>query len=361
MHDLRAILTAFDALRPGDVAVLGSVVRAEGSTYRRPGARMLVRPDDTIVGLVGGGCLEGDLLAHAVEVRISGQPRLVRYDTTREEDLVWGLGLGCAGIVEVLLEPVSADRPGPLGWLRTWADARATGVFATVLDGERLAERWALHPEGRIEGPDAPEALLTALHEARADARSRRIATPIGDVAIEVARPPLRLVVFGAGPDAVPVVRIATELGWNVEVADPRPAYALPERFPGARVHHLPAMRAVAGVGVEADTHALVMTHHYLHDRAILGNLLASPARYIGVLGPRKRTEDLLADLAAQGVALDEESVARVHGPAGLDLGAEGPEAIAVSLVSEVLAVSEGRRGGWLRERKGPIYEPETA
>ena len=357
MHDLRAILAAFDALGTGEVAVLGSVVRAEGSTYRRPGARMLVRPDDSIVGLVGGGCLEGDLLTHAREVRATQERRLVRYDANREDDIVWGLGLGCAGVVEVLLEPLSAERPGPLAWLRAWADARATGVLATALDDARLGERWALHPDGRIEGADPPEVLVGALR----DARGRRLATRIGDVAVEVARPPLQLAVFGAGPDAVPVVRMATELGWTVEVADVRPAYALPERFPGARVHHLPATSAVAGVGIEADTHALVMTHHYLHDRAILGDLLASPAPYIGLLGPRQRTEDLLADLAGQGIALDVESVARVHGPAGLDLGAEGPEAIALSLVSEVLAVSQGRRGGWLRERKGPIYEPETA
>ena len=357
MRELRDILAAFHALREGDTAVLASVVHAAGSTYRRPGARVLVLPGDEMIGLISGGCLEGDLLEHAARVRGSGTPSLVRYDATTEDDIVWGLGLGCAGVVEVLLERVSQDHPGPLPLLAARLDARETGAFATALEGEQLGRRWVLQPDGTFEGrPD--DDIRTALVEALRAGRSRRIVTARGGVAIEVVRLPLRLVVFGAGPDAGPVVRLAHELGWDVELLDPRPAYARPDRFPGTRVHCVPADEAVAYAGVDEDTYAIVMTHHYLHDRMLLADLLPTRSPYLGLLGPKQRTEDLLADLAGQGVVFSEEQRARLHGPAGLDLGGEGPEAIALSLIAEIQAVSEGRPGGWLRARKGPIHDP---
>jgi xanthine/CO dehydrogenase XdhC/CoxF family maturation factor len=360
MRELADILAAFERLAPGESAVLASVVHASGSTYRRLGARLLVLPDDTMIGLIGGGCLEGDLLARAGAVRVERTARLVHYDATADDDVVWGLGLGCAGVVDVLLEPVGPGRPGPLAWLAAWRRDRATGVLATALAPERLGTRWALHPDGRFEGSPG-DALRAALVEAASTGRSRRVATAEGEVSVEVARPPRRLVVFGAGPDAVPVVRLALELGWHVEIVDHRPAYARAERFLGARVHLVPTEDAVATVGVDRDTSVLVMTHHYLVDRDLLCALLPSPAPYVGLLGPKRRAEDLLADLERQGIAVSTEQRERLHGPAGLDVGGDGPEAIALSVLAEILAVAEGRSGGWLRDRKGPIHDPEPA
>jgi xanthine/CO dehydrogenase XdhC/CoxF family maturation factor len=361
MRELRDILAAMEGLEELEGAVLASVVHTEGSTYRRPGARLLVLPDDTMIGLISGGCLEGDLLAHAAEVRSTGRPRLVRYDATRDDDVLWGLGLGCAGIVDVLLEPITNERRGPLGWLGAWRAACARGAIATSLDEEQLGRRWALHADGRLEGAPASDALRAALRDARARGRSRRLVTPEGVVAIEGVHPPLRLVVFGAGPDAAPVARLALAQGWNVELADHRPAHAKPDRFPGAQVHCVAAEEAVARVGVNRETYVLVMTHHYLHDRAILAGVLASQSPYVGLLGPKRRAEDLLADLAAQGVRFSDDDLACLHAPAGLDLGGDGPEAIALSVVGEILAVARGRSGGWLRDRKGPINDPEIA
>jgi xanthine/CO dehydrogenase XdhC/CoxF family maturation factor len=360
MRELGDILRAFERLAPGEVGVLASVVFASGSTYRRIGARLLVLPDDAVVGLISGGCLEGDLVARSEAVRSDGAPRLVHYDATADDDIVWGLGLGCAGVVDVLLEPVSHARPGPLPWLGAWRRERATGVVATALAPERLGARWALHPDGSVEG-DSSEAMRAALLEAATTGRSCRRSTREGDVSVEVVRPPQRLVVFGAGPDAIPVVRMASELGWDVDVVDHRPAHAIAERFPGARVHCVATEKAVSEVGVDAGTSVLVMTHHYLIDRALLRELLPSEAPYIGVLGPRQRTDDLLAEIEAQGTPISSEQRERLHAPAGLDIGGEGPEAIALSLLAEVLAVSEGRSGGWLRDRKGPIHEPDPA
>ncbi len=358
MRELRDILAAFAELAEDETAILTSVVHAAGSTYRRPGARMLVLPDDRMIGLISGGCLEGDLLEHAGRVRAEGEARLVHYDATAEDDILWGSGLGCAGIVDVLLEPVSSAGAGPLPALAAWREARQTGVLATALGPGELGRRWALHPDGRIEGPPAPNEVRAALEEGRAGGRSRRVAGAGGDLAVEVVPPPLRLVVFGAGPDAGPVARLALELGWDVALSDPRPASARPDRFPGASVHCVPAEEAVAAAAIDAGTHVIVMTHHYLHDRALLEGLLPSPAPYVGLLGPKQRARDLLADLADQGAWFSEEELARLHAPAGLDLGGEGPEAIALSLVGEVQARAQQRPGGWLRARKGPIHDP---
>jgi len=360
MRELGDILAAFEHMAPSDAGVLASVVHTSGSTYRRVGARLLVLPDDELIGLISGGCLEGDLLARASEVREEGAPRLVHYDATAEDDIVWGLGLGCAGVVDVLLEPVARGRPGPLAWLAAWRRGRATGVLATALAQAHLGRRWALHPDGRVEG-DPNDAVRAALLQARSTGRSRRLATGEGDVTVEVVQPPRRLVVFGAGPDAAPVARLAVELGWDVEIVDHRSAHARAERFPGARVHLVPTEEAVARVGVDRNTYVLVMTHHYLIDRALLSELLPSQAPYIGLLGPKQRAEDLLADIERLGIEVSAEQRARLHGPAGLDIGGEGPEAIALSLLAEVMAAAEGRSGGWLRDRKGPIHEPERA
>jgi xanthine dehydrogenase accessory factor len=360
MRELGDILAAFESLAPTDVGVLASVVFASGSTYRRVGARLLVLPDDALIGLISGGCLEGDLLARASEVREAGSPRLVHYDATASDDVVWGLGLGCAGVVDVLLEPVAPDRPGPLPWLAAWRRERGTGVLATALAAGRLGRRWALHPDGSVAGTPSDE-LRAALLQARSTGRSRKLATREGDVSVEVVRPPRRLVVFGAGPDTAPVARLAVELGWDVELVDHRPAHARPERFPGARVRLVPTQDAVAEVGVDRDTYVLVMTHHYLVDRALLSELLPSQAPYIGLLGPRQRAEDLLADVERLGIELSADQRNRLHGPAGLDIGGEGPEAIALSMLAEVMAAAEGRSGGWLRDRKGPLHDPEQA
>lgn len=357
MRELLDILAAFQELEAAaGAAVLASVVRVEGSTYRRPGARMLVLPDDRMVGILSGGCLEGDLLEQARAVREDGAPRLVRYDHRDEDDIVWGLGLGCAGALDVLLERVDSGSPGPLRWLRRWTKSRRRGALATGLEAPHLGQRRALEPNGRPEGPlgGADDALTEALVSGRGT--RQRLAS--GQVWIEVFHPPLRLVVFGAGPDAEPVARLAAELGWDLTVVDGRPAYARPERFPGARVLLAESATAATAAGLDEETYVLVMTHHYLHDRDLLRQLLPSPAPYVGVLGPQRRTEDLLDELQTEGLRPDASRLARIHAPAGLDLGADAPEEIALALVAEIQAVAAGRSGGWLRERKGPIHEP---
>lgn len=355
MRELREILRHWRRLSSeGGVGVLASVVHAEGSTYRRAGARVLVLPDERSVGLLSGGCLEGDLLLRARRVRESGEAVLVRYDGTAD-DLVWGLGLGCAGIVEVLLEPVDAARPGPLAWLDECLAARRPGVLATVLASPDLALGTRF-----VDGGDgAPAAIRRAMERVRSEGRTRAFEEPGTRALLEFVEPPLPLLVLGAGPDAAPVVGLAVELGWEVTVADARPAYARREHFPAAReVLRVAPEDAPARLEVGPETVAIVMTHHYLHDKVLLRWLLTTRARYVGMLGPRQRTLDLLRDLRDEGFEPAEESLTRLHAPAGLDIGGEGAQEIALSLAAEIRAVLAGRRGGPLRERKGPIHDP---
>jgi xanthine/CO dehydrogenase XdhC/CoxF family maturation factor len=361
MRELRDILGAFQMLRKsGEEGVLASAVHTEGSTYRRSGARVLVLPDDQTIGLISGGCLEGDLLEHARRVRESGEPRIVRYDMRSEEDIVWGLGLGCAGVVDVLLERVGAAAAGPLDLLAECIRERKPGVLATALRGKAaLATRWALHPDGRFCGPaGGADEIERAVRRAAEQDRDALMVGEAGKILIEVVRPAPRLLVFGAGPDAVPVVRIAAELGWEVIVVDWRPAYAHRESFREASAVVLcEAERVGECVEVDGRSVALVMTHHYLHDRSLLRFLLPSAARFIGILGPKRRTQALLEELREEGLSVTSEQLDRLHGPAGLDIGAESPEQIALALVAEIQAVLAGRPGGWLREREGPIHD----
>lgn len=355
MRELRELVAAFDALAAsGGRGVLATVVHVEGSTYRRPGARALLLPDDRIVGLLSGGCLEGDLLERARRVREDGAALRVRYDHRGEDDLVWGLGLGCAGLVDVLLQPVSREAPGPLPALRAALAGAAPAAVATVIarEGEgapALGATLALEAGGECE---------ELLSRGRPRTRWRAGVGFRVELLEEPILPPVPLAIFGAGPDVAPVVRLALELGFEVRVVDPRPALARPERFPGAEVVGCDVEEAPARVPLDARSVALVMTHHYLHDKTLLRWLLATPARYVGVLGPRQRTEDLLRELREEGFAPSPEALERLHGPAGLDLGGDGPEPIALALLAEIVAVLGGRSGGSLRERKGPIHDP---
>jgi xanthine/CO dehydrogenase XdhC/CoxF family maturation factor len=295
-----------------------------------------------------------DLLAAFDALAARGEALRVRYDHRGEDDVLWGLGLGCAGLVDVLLQPVSRDAPGPFAALREALGGAAPVALATVVarEGEvapELGAPWELSAGER--------AALSA--RGRAGTRWREGQGFRVELLEEWLAPPTPLLVLGAGPDVVPVVRLAAALGFSVRVVDPRPGPARADRFPEADEVLACRPEEVASlVAVTPSSVALVMTHHYLHDKAFLGWLLAGPARYVGVLGPKRRTEDLLRDLRAEGARFPEEALERVHGPAGLDLGADGAEQIALALLAEIQAVLAGRPGGSLRDRKGPIHDP---
>lgn len=332
MKELQAILqhlTTPDA-KPG---VLATLVTVEGSSYRRPGARLLVTAEGQRIGSISGGCLEEDVLARARAVAVSGKPELVVYDTSSENDLVWGVGLGCHGVVQVLLEKLSV-RPD---WVKTLS--------------ANLAARRATDVEVVWRDAGAKSPLGTRLAPSSAPT-----ASPSG-VFRQTLEPPVSLVVFGAGDDAQPLVGFAKQLGWHVTVADPRPAFATAARFPQADALVVgPAAELVARIDPGPAALTVVMTHHYVHDVPLLRALLARPLAYLGLLGPKKRADKIAGDLAAEGFPLTPEMRARLHAPVGLDLGAETSGEVALAIMAEMQAALGRRDARPLRERKGSIH-----
>jgi xanthine dehydrogenase accessory factor len=358
MHELRAVLTAAGRLAArGEDGVLATVVRVEGSTYRRPGARLLVGAGGEWVGGVSGGCLEGDLVRKAWWRTTQG-PAVVVYDSTADDDTIWQLGLGCNGIVHVLLERLGRDQPDPLAFARRCIDERVPGVLATVIQADPTTglitgQRFTLTEADPWDGPDAIRLLATdCLDRHRSRTTAVAIAGGEAEVFFEVLSPPVRLVVFGAGFDVVPLVGAGRALGWHVVVAARRPRSIRADEV-------IPADPALACDRLRLDdrTAAVVMNHNYPDDTAALAALLRSPVRYIGVLGPRARTEKMLAEIGETEL----DHLDRLFAPVGLDLGADAPEEIAAAIVGQVVAIFADRPGGHLRDRPGPIHRREPA
>lgn len=371
MRELLAVLEAGEqVIRTGGEAVLATVVRVEGSTYRRPGARMLITARGDWVGGVSGGCLEGDL-ARKAWWRTESGPALVTYDSTGDDEAAWRFGLGCNGVAHVLLERFPrSDCSDPLAFVRRCVRRGVAGVLATVFradpaTGVAAGDRLTLSAGGQCDGDLGSRGLTDAMRRDAVDCLARdqsdvvTYSLPGGeaDVLLEVVRPPVRLLIFGAGFDAVSVVHAAKALGWHVTVVDRRPGFARQAAFAAAdAVFATPPATACARVRLDGRTAAVVMGHNFPDDRAAVEALLPSAVRYIGVLGPRARTQTLLAEIAERGRAPSREQLARVFAPVGLDIGAETPDEIAAAVVAEIVAVFAGHPGGPLRDRDGPIH-----
>jgi len=368
VSEIGDVLAAIEALSAkGERMALATIVAVRGSTYRRPGARLLVPEEGSPVGNISGGCLEGDVADMARVVMEEGRARLAGWDLTADDDAVWGLGLGCNGAIEVFIEP--AEKAAEVaGALRAALEEERPISVVTVVEsshpGVDPGARLVVRPDGTSDGSlgdatvDAPamEAAKRLLGEERSEVRE--LADGVRAF-VEVLDPPLRLVVCGAGHDAIPLVRAASVLGWNVTVVDDRPAFLTQARFPEARglVEVDDPADAAKAAGVDERAYAVVMTHNFLKDKEYVRSLLGSPAAYIGMLGPGARTERLLMELRDEGVELTEIDRERIHGPAGLDLGGEGPEEIAQAILAEIVAVKRRRAGGFLRDRPGPIHD----
>jgi xanthine dehydrogenase accessory factor len=383
MNEVKALVEAFDeANRMGKQCALATVVSVDGSSYRRPGARMLVCEDGVGTGIISAGCLEGDVVEHAKRVMRTGEALLVEYDTTSTSDeIAWGLGLGCNGIVRVLVEPLArtslyvealrrsceADANSSPLTVATVYQHTASGSVPAVAAGVAIGARLYINEggeTGRENLSDEVASLIEGdvLRTTRAESPDTRVYEVAGGslkVFVETLLPPVHLVVFGAGHDAVPVVELARGLGWQTEVVDPQARPASRSRFAMADRVTLSRPEDVGSqVTIRPRTLTLLMSHNYSHDLELLKFLLASPARYIGVMGPRKRTKRMLEELAAKEDAFrpGEADPARLYSPAGLDIGANAPAEIALSIVAEMRAVLNGRRGRMLRECRGSIH-----
>lgn len=331
---------------------------------------MLVADDGRSAGLISGGCLESDLRERSARVREGGTPLLVTYDSTSREDILWGLGVGCSGVAHVLLERISGGEASEvLEFIELCRRERRAGAVASLYAGPgpeaAPASRVYMTEGGKPTGDLLPgpvqESLATACAAAIAAERSSHRSVPLAggsaEAFIEYIAPPLSLLVFGAGPDAVPLVRLAKELGWHVTVLDGRAAYLTRESFPLADELVLAHPGEIRDrFTVPRRSAAVVMTHNFNNDAALVGALLQSAASFVGLLGPRAKTELLLAHIAEEGIIPTEEEIARLHAPVGLDIGAETPEEIALAIVAEIQASLHDREGTPLRRREGPIH-----
>jgi len=366
MKELRGIIQSLEHLE--GPAALATLVRVKGSSYRKPGARMVFGPEGARQGLISAGCLETDVLARVESVLSGAKPQLAIYDMGSDLDLVWGTGMGCEGKVEVLLERVSGVQPWMPLCLRMLEERRA-GLLATVFEvrGEAsiaVGERFVFEEGAEGLLPADPELRGALLPEIRrilqrgvaAPATLRLQATEV-DVLLEPIQPPFALWIYGAGEHGRPIARLAKALGWFVGIVDHRPALATAERFPEVdRIVVGHPEVSLAGLPFDGRSAALVISHVYEKDKEALALLLDAPSAYLGIQGNRKRCARLLAEVCEAQGALDAAQQAKLHAPAGLDLGAESPEAIALSMLAEIQAVLTGFPGGHLRDRQGAIH-----
>jgi xanthine dehydrogenase accessory factor len=367
-NETEAILARVaDLLSLGRTGAVATVVQILGSAYRRPGAKFLIEDDGRTLGGVSGGCLEADVRELSHDVMRNGKPRLRHYDTGSDDRVVWGLGLGCNGSVDVFIQRIDALGERTLAAVRELLRGDHPFAVSTIVEGPDAGRSLILTEPNtlgdsngaRQDASDAGGRRATAdVDQDLRAAAARRVETGESGldrmegcrVFTDVLVPPPHLIVCGAGDDARPVAAYAADVGFQVTVVDHRPAYVTPERFPAAR--RLLQMRPDDVVGpfpLASNASVVLMTHSLALDREWLRRLLATATAYVGVLGPRARTAEILQQLGASG---DE----RVFGPVGLDLGAEGPEQIAISVVAELLAVRAQRDSRHLRERKVAIH-----
>jgi xanthine/CO dehydrogenase XdhC/CoxF family maturation factor len=359
VSEITDVLQAIESLSAkGERMALATIVAVRGSTYRRPGARLLVPEDGAPIGNISGGCLEGDVADMARIVMDEGTARLAGWDLTADDDAVWGLGLGCNGAIEVFIEPVDAPVCAALlGALERGERC----CLATVVSSTSAELPAGSHALVTAYGPMGDGSALLRDHAVAAlaagDGRLRSVRLPDGEARIfsEVLQPPPRLLVCGAGHDAIPLVRDAAAMGWRVTVTDPRRGLLEHGRFPEAEAF-IPAhpVDGVTEFEPVSDDFVLVMSHNYLKDLEYLRALVDVPLAYLGQLGPRRRTQQLLRELDRN------EAIDQIHAPAGLDIGAEGPEEVAWAVVAEMLAVRRKRPAGFLRDRRAPIHAVEA-
>ncbi|TDE16404.1 XdhC family protein [Dyadobacter psychrotolerans] len=374
MKEITDIIKAYElALIAGKRMALATVVHVEGSSYRRPGARMLVTDDGQLTGAISGGCLEGDALRKALLAISQQKNKLVTYDTTDDNDITLGVQLGCNGIVHILFEPIDTEQSdNPIVLLKRVLEKRQNAVLVTLFTlNSRTGSQPGtcfLHLEddhtsvANASNELSPEMLLAEAAQAKniQDSFFKSFNIPDQKLTgfIEYLKTPPSLVIAGAGNDTIPLMEMAHMLGWNIIVVDGRAGHATKQRFPKAnQVLVAKADEVLSFIQPDAQTFFVLMTHNYNYDLALLKHLIQlGECVYIGTLGPKKKLERMFGDLLLQGMAVSEKQKTKIFGPTGLDIGAETSEEIALSVLAEIKSVMAGKKGMPLREKSEPIH-----
>ncbi|WP_343692158.1 XdhC family protein [Chitinophaga sp.] len=372
MKEITAIIQTYQKARQANEKVaLATVVHVEGSSYRKPGARMLVTEKGQITGAISGGCLEGDALRKALLAIVEKRNRMVTYDTT-DEDVTLGVQLGCNGILHILFEYIDYNDPGnPVELLQqSLEETRKAVVLCTFFSLAAAVE----HPgtallftpqtmSGRLgDTADVPVELrqdaAVALQHQTSAIRQYAIGTHLYNCLLEVIQPRISLIIAGAGNDAMPVVVAARNLGWQVTVIDGRATHARKERFPEADSVLVGSPEAlVRQLPVDERTAFVLMTHNYNFDKAVLELVLHTATAYIGCLGPKKKLNRMLQEMDDAGISFAEGQLSKVYGPIGLDIGADTAEEVAIAIIAEVKAVMSRKNAASLKWKNAPIHD----
>lgn len=374
MKELHVICKAYRKINfSKQKAALATVMRVRGSSYRSPGARMLITDDGRWVGSISGGCLEGDALRKARQVMREKTTLTVTYDTSEEDNNTFSINLGCNGIIDVLIEPLDpADERNPMLIFESLLGLETATALATCfsdhsqLNGKKMLLKSGALSFQEFDHPDLSERITADLLELFTSKRSRATVYEVAgeqvEVFLELLQPPIKLMIFGGGYDARPLCLMAKNLGWSVTVTDECVAHIAPVFFPGADGLSLCHREFVdRELSISANTACVLMSHNYDYDRDVLKKLLRTDTPYIGILGPRKRFDKMLKDFADQDLTLTERDWDRIHAPIGIDIGAETPDEIAISIIGEVMAKFSKRDAGFLKYRTGPIHRRDTA
>ena len=334
---------------------------------------MLIEDDGQLTGAISGGCLEGDALRKALLVITEKRSRLVTYDTMDDDDAKFGVGLGCNGIIQVLIEPIDIANPNnPIQYLRTINEKRQKAVLITLFSLQdkkdpQYGTCLLLKEDGNViyNTPvlkdvliaDAKDAMTTQISSFKNYISDNHNLTAF----IEMIKPPVSVVIVGAGNDVVPLVEMADILGWETTVVDGRANYAKKERFvSGCQVLVSKPEQVLDQIAIDENTVFLLMTHNYNYDMAMLKQLLQRNISYIGMLGPKKKRERILNELKDEGVTFSQQQLSVLHSPVGLDIGAETSEEIALSILAEIKALFAGKDVQSLRTLKEVIH-PRSA
>ena len=372
MKEIREIINAYNKARKNEKRLaLATLVHLNGSSYRRPGARMIVDEEGQLTGAISGGCLEGDALRKAVFCIHTQIPKLVVYDTSDEEDATIGIQLGCSGIIQVLFEPIDENDPlNPIELLKKAVHKRQNTVLVTlyapqIKKGDTVGTSMLLEDTGEFHNNSSfqlvPETLMQDIIETltikKSSFKSYNLNDHTFNAFLSFISPSISLVIIGAGNDAIPLQSIAETLGWEVTIVDGRHTYAKIERFSSAcQVIVSKPEKVLQQIPIDEKTVFVLMTHNYNYDYSILKALLDKNVTYIGALGPKKKLDNMITDLKAENIFLNERQKNILYGPVGLELGAETPAEIALSITAEIMSVMHNKKGGSLRNLLTEIH-----
>ena len=372
MKEIREIINAYNKAKKNEKRLaLATLVHLNGSSYRRPGARMIVDEEGQLTGAISGGCLEGDALRKAVFCIHTQVPKLVVYDTSDEEDATIGIQLGCSGIIQVLFEPIDETDPlNPIELLKKAIQKRQNTVLVTlyapkIKKGDIVGTSILLEESGEFHNNSSfqfvPETLMQDIKETlmikKSSFKSYQHNDTTFNAFVSFISPPISLVIVGAGNDAIPLQSIAETLGWEVIIVDGRHTYAKIERFSSAcQIIVSKPEKVLQQIPIDEKTVFVLMTHNYNYDYAILKALLDKNIPYIGALGPKKKLDNMITDLKAENIFLNERQKNILYGPVGLELGAETPAEIALSITAEIMSVMNNKKGESLRNLVTEIH-----